>query len=98
MPCQVQVSFRFHFLPISLFYFNVVLPNFKKLFLSLTSDRSKSVSLEVNFSIRLSNGFLSGDRPSSCGIFGYKPAASTVHEIILSGEVERERERERERK
>ena len=93
MPCQVQVSFRFHFLPISLFYFNVVLPNFKKLFLSLTSDRSKSVSLEVNFSIRLSNGFLSGDRPSTCGIFGYKPAASTVHEIVLSGEVKRERER-----
>ena len=46
------------------------LPNLKILFLSTTSARSQSVSLEIYFSIRLSNRFLRADRPSSCGIFG----------------------------
>ena len=52
------------------------------MFLS-TCARSQSVSPEICFSIRLSKRFLSRDRPSSCGIFGYKPMTSTVHKIIL---------------
>ena len=63
-----------NFVPIAvpLFYFNVFLPNLKILFLSTTSARSQSVSLEIYFSIRLSNRFLSVDRPSSCGVFEYR--------------------------
>ena len=73
------------------FCFNVFSPNFEILFLITTSARSQSVSLEIYVSIRLSNGFLSAQRPSSCGIFGYRPATSTVHKILLSGNSGKER-------
>ena len=50
-----------NFVPVAvpLFCFNVFLPNLKILFLSTTSARSQSVSLEIYFSIRFSNRFLS---------------------------------------
>ena len=76
----------------SLFFcFNVFLSNLKILFLSITSARSQNVSLELYYSIRLSNRFLSAGRPSSCEIFGYRPTTSTVHKIILSGNFGKER-------
>ena len=48
-------------------------------------------SLEIYFSIRLSNDFLGVDRPSPCEIFGYRPTTFTVHKIILSGNFGKER-------
>ena len=83
---EVQILFRLQ----SLFFPLMSLPNLKILFLSTTSARSQSVSLEIYFSIWLSNHFLSADMPSSCGIFGYRPTASTVHKIMLLDNFDKE--------
>ena len=55
------------------------------LLLSTTSARSQSVSLEIYFSIRLSNRFLSADSPSLFGIIGYRLTTSTVDKITVPG-------------
>ena len=84
---EVQILFWLQ----SLFFALEFLPNLKKFFWSTTFARSQSVSLEIYFSIRLSNRFLSADRPSSCGIFGYRPTTSAVHKIMLPGNFGKER-------
>ena len=63
------------------------LRNLKMLFLSTTYARPQSVSREINFPIRLYNSFLTADRPNFCGIFGYRPTTSTVHKIMLAGDL-----------
>ena len=84
---------------VSLFCFNLFLPNLKILFLSTTSARAQSVSLEICFSSRNWDMFfqsehnysLSADMPSSCGISGYRLTTSTTHKIVLAGNFGKER-------
>ena len=74
-----KLFFRLQPLFFALIFFTKV----KNIFLSTTSATSQSVSFGIYFSIPLFNCFLSADSSSSCGIFGYRSATSTVHKIIL---------------
>ena len=59
--------------------FNVCLPKVKTLLLSATSASLTNVEVLTFFSLLNFNLFCRADRPSSCGILGYKPTTSTEH-------------------
>ena len=50
-----------------------------KLFFNTICDKSMIVSVETYFSFPHLSRFLKADRPSSCGMFGYKPTTCVVH-------------------
>ena len=54
-------------------------------FFSTHSAKSIRESLDIVLSSLDSNNFLNAIKPSSCGIFGYKPTTSMVHRIMSSG-------------
>ena len=71
--------------------FKVFLPKVKALFFSTTSASSTSVEVLTFLSLLNSNILCRPDRPSSCGVLGYKPATSTEHKIISLGKSVKER-------
>ena len=73
------------------FCLSIIFSNVNMLIFNTASAKSIMVSVEAYFSFQLSSHFLNGDRPSSCGMFGYNPATSIVHKIMRSGNFGRER-------
>ena len=57
----------------------------KILFFNTHSAKSIRESLDIFLSSLDSKDFLNTIKPSSCGIFGYKPTTSMVHRIMSSG-------------
>ena len=82
-----------NFVPIAVprFCFKVFSKKVKKLFLRATSASSTSVEVVISFSCLKSSRLGRADRPSPCGMLGYKPTTSTVHKIISSGKFGKER-------
>ena len=79
-----------NFVPIAVprFCFKVFSLKVKILFLTTTSAGSTSVEVVTSFSCLKSSRLRRADRPSSCGMLGYKPATSAMHRIISSGKFE----------
>ena len=69
-----------NFVPIAVprFCFKVFSIKVKILFLRTTSASSTSVEVVTSFSCLKSSHLRRADRPSSCGMLGYKPTTSTV--------------------
>ena len=57
----------------------------KILFFHAHSAKSIKESVDIVLSSMDSKDFLNAIKPSSCGIFGYKPTTSMVHGIMSSG-------------
>ena len=57
----------------------------KLLFFNTHTAKSIWKSVDIVFSSLDSKYFFNIIKPSSCGIFGYKPAKSMVHRIMSSG-------------
>ena len=57
----------------------------KILFFNTHSAKSIRESIDIVLSSLDSKDFFNTIKPSSCGIFGYKPTTSTVHRIMSSG-------------
>ena len=68
-----------------LFYFKVLLLKLKILFLKTNSTNSTRVSVNTSFLSLPLSLFLRADNPSSCGILGYKPTTTIVHNKLLPG-------------
>ena len=75
-----------NFVPIAVphFCFKFFHLKVKILFLRTTTASSTSVEVVTSFSCLKSSYLRSANRPSSCGMLGYKPTTSTVHKIISS--------------
>ena len=73
-----------------LFCLKIISLKLKILFFKNNSANSTRVSVDTTFLSISSSIFLTADNPSSCGILGYKPTTSIVHNKLLSDKFVRE--------
>ena len=82
-----------NFVPVAVprFFFKIFSLKVKILFSRTTSAGSTSVEVVTSFSCLESTRLRRADRPSSCGMLGYKLTTFTVHKIRSSGKFGKER-------